>query len=189
MSVTLITGGARSGKSRFAAELATRTGGNVLFVATATAGDTEMVERIRRHRAERPAAWTTLEVSHNIGAALESRAGDFQAVIIDCLTLLTANLFGPNTGSNGEFIDAQKVEGDCSAEIDALLCYLKKSKAHFIIVTNEVGEGIVPLNRLSRIYRDVLGKMNQKVAREATTVYLMVAGIPLRVKPAPGEGR
>ena len=182
MSLTLITGGARSGKSRFAEELAIKSDGNILFVATATASDEEMGERIRRHRAGRPAAWTTLEASCNVAAVIEGEIQKFQTVIIDCLTLLTNNIFCRELDANGELIDAERAEIDCYSEIDALIACIKKSNAHFIIVTNEVGEGIVPANRLSRVYRDVLGKLNQKVAREADTVYLMVAGIPLAVK-------
>jgi adenosylcobinamide kinase/adenosylcobinamide-phosphate guanylyltransferase len=182
MSLTLITGGARSGKSSFAEELANKSGGNVLFVATATASDAEMAERIRRHRAGRPAAWTTLEVNCGLAAAFDGKIRDFQVVIIDCITLLTNNIFCRYINANDELSDAEQAEMDCHAEIDSLLAGIKKSNAHFIIVTNEVGEGIVPVNRLSRVYRDVLGKLNQKIAREADTVYLMVAGIPLTVK-------
>jgi len=182
LSLTIITGGARSGKSTFAEELAIKDGGNVLFVATATASDDEMSERIRRHRAGRPAGWMTLEASCNLAAALDGKVRDYQTVVIDCLTLLTNNIFCRYLNANGELIDAESAEMDCYAEIDALLACIKKSEAHFIIVTNEVGEGIVPVNRLSRVYRDVLGKLNQKIAREADTVYLMVAGIPLTVK-------
>jgi adenosylcobinamide kinase/adenosylcobinamide-phosphate guanylyltransferase len=182
MSLTLITGGARSGKSSFAEALAIKSGGNVLFVATATASDAEMAERIQRHRAGRPAAWTTLEASCNIGAAIEGGVQKFQTVVIDCLTLLTNNIFCRYLDANGELVDEERAEMECYAEIDELITCIEKNSAHFIIVTNEVGEGIVPANRLSRVYRDVLGKLNQKVAREAATVYLMVAGIPLTVK-------
>jgi adenosylcobinamide kinase / adenosylcobinamide-phosphate guanylyltransferase len=182
MTLTLITGGARSGKSTFAEELAKQSGGNVLFVATATASDAEMAERIRRHRAGRPTAWRTLEASCNLAAAIENAKSDARTIIIDCLTLLANNIFCRYLDAKGELIDAEKAEADCFAEIDSLLSSVKKSSAHFIIVTNEVGEGIVPANRLSRVYRDVLGKMNQRVAREADTVYLMVAGIPMTVK-------
>ncbi len=184
MSLTLITGGARSGKSRFAEELAIKNGGAVLFVATATAGDEEMAARIRKHRQNRPAGWTTLEASSNIAQAMAPDANRFDTVVIDCITLLINNIFGRHTSPNGELTNEVQIEKDCNAEIDALLAFISNSPAKFIIVTNELGEGIVPVNKLSRVYRDILGGMNQKIARQADSVYLMVCGIPLKIKPA-----
>jgi len=183
LSLTLITGGARSGKSRFAQELALTAGGKVLFVATGIAGDAEMAERIQKHRANRPAGWETLEASQNLAKAIGERSSGFQVVLIDCITLLLNNIFMRHLDGNRELIDEASAEKDCVAEIESLLGGIRKGNAHFIIVTNEVGEGIIPANKLSRVYRDILGKMNQKIAREADTVFLMVAGIPLQVKP------
>lgn len=182
MTLTLITGGARSGKSTFAEEMAKKSAGSVLFVATATASDTEMAERIKKHRAGRPGTWVTLETSSNIGAVIEGEIANYETIVIDCLTLLANNVFCRHLDASGELTDPERAEADCYSEINALLAVVRKSNARFIIVTNEVGEGIVPANRISRIYRDVLGKLNQKVAKEADTVYLMVAGIPLKVK-------
>lgn len=184
MSLTLITGGARSGKSRFAEELAAHNNGKVLFVATATAGDEEMAARIRKHRESRPSPWTTLEASSDIAVALSPKADGFNTVIIDCVTLLLNNILSRHTTANGELTDEAGLVRDSNIEIDALLAFIAKSRAGFIVVTNELGEGIVPANRLSRVYRDLLGIMNQKIARQADSVYLMVCGIPLRVKPA-----
>jgi adenosylcobinamide kinase / adenosylcobinamide-phosphate guanylyltransferase len=182
MSLTLITGGVRSGKSAFAAALANKVSETVLFVATATSGDAEMTERIKRHRAERPLTWTTLEVNRELTAALAKSACGFPVIIIECLTLLLNNICGGYTDGNGEITDGSGLTKECDREMETLLGYIRKSNAQFIVVTNEVGSGIVPVGALSRIYRDILGKMNQMVAGQADAVYLMVAGIPLRVK-------
>ncbi len=180
--IILITGGARSGKSRFAGTLADESGEPVVFVATATAGDDEMAARIAAHRRERPASWRTLELPLEVGKRLAPELGGAKTVIIDCLTLLLNNIFSRSLTPGGE-VDAEKVEKDADAELESLLACLKGRETVFIIVTNEVGEGLVPANRLSRLYRDLLGKMNQSLAREADAVYLMVAGLPLQVKP------
>ncbi len=169
----LILGGARSGKSRYAMALARQQGDRVLFVATATAGDAEMAERIARHRQERPAAWRTLEASCNIAEQLERQASDAVVVIIDCVTMLVSNILCCNT---------RQAETLVNTEIHRLLAYMAASRATFILVSNEVGLGLVPPNRAGRDYRDLLGRANQELARQADVVYLMVAGLPLMVK-------
>jgi len=171
----LILGGARSGKSDYAQKLASSLGGEVLFVATARALDEEMRERIEAHRKARPAAWRTLELARGLGSGIEKHAGDAGVVVIDCLTLLVSNLLGWG-GSPGV------VEKRVQREVNALLGCMDRIGAVFIVVSNEVGLGLVPDNPLGRTYRDVLGKANQAVAHRADEVYLMVAGIPVRVK-------
>jgi adenosylcobinamide kinase/adenosylcobinamide-phosphate guanylyltransferase len=174
----LLTGGARSGKSRWAQELAQKTGGAVLFVATAEAGDDEMESRIKTHKASRPKDWITLEVTTHIGGQIAKNIGKAKTVIIDCITLLTSNVFQ----QFDEKTDPSSVEKALTAEINELIDCMKNSKADFIIVTNEVGLGIVPADRVSRLYRDLLGKANQMLAKYADEVYLMVSGIPVAVK-------
>jgi len=174
----LLTGGARSGKSQLAQELAAKAGGTVLFVATAEPGDDEMVRRIEMHRRSRPKEWRTLEVTTNIGTQITKNIGSEKTVIIDCITLLVTNIlmeYDENT-------DAAAVERAVTEEINQLLNCVSRSRADFIIVTNEVGLGIVPGDRLSRLYRDLLGKANQILAQSVDEVYLLVAGIPLQVK-------
>lgn len=178
MKSILITGGARSGKSTYAQELALKSGPPVLFVATAEAGDADMVQRIKTHRKSRPAAWTTLEVTSGLGRRITENIGQAGTVIIDCITMLVNNIFQ----QYHETSDAGKIEKAVAAEIEELIKCIKHSDARFIIVTNEVGLGIVPADRISRIYRDLLGKANQMLARHADEVYLLVAGIPLAVK-------
>ena len=178
MKSILITGGARSGKSRLAQELALKSGGHVLFVATAEAGDAEMKRRIRAHRKLRPADWTTLEITSRIGSHITKNIGPAGTVIIDCITLLINNVFQ----QFDENADASRLEKAVASEIKELLDCIDRCRADFIIVTNEVGMGIIPGDRVSRLYRDLLGKANQMLAEHVDEVYLMVAGIPIMVK-------
>lgn len=181
---TLITGGARSGKSRYAQELAIRSGGSVLFVATAVAGDEEMRQRIEQHRRSRPPSWRTLEVTTGVGNEIIQGIGNAQLVIIDCITMLVNNIFGKYSDATGENIDASMVEDGVIAEINQLLECFNRTNASFIIVTNEVGLGLVPASRMSRLYRDLLGRANQLLAEGVDEVYLMVSGLPVTIKPA-----
>jgi adenosylcobinamide kinase/adenosylcobinamide-phosphate guanylyltransferase len=175
---TLIIGGARSGKSRLAQEMARKEGGPVLFVATAEAGDEDMKERIEKHRRNRPADWTTLEVTTRLGQHIAQNIGKARTVIIDCVTLLVNNVFQEHQ----ETTDAAWLEKAVLTEIEDLIKCIKRSDAHFIIVTNEVGLGIVPADRVSRLYRDFLGTANRRLAEAADEVIFMAAGIPVTIK-------
>lgn len=181
--LTFILGGARSGKSTYAQALARQTGGSVLYVATAQAGDDEMKARIEAHRAERPAHWRTLEASRNVGQAIRQalEGQPVDVVLLDCMTLLASNVLLelPETASEREASAA------LMAEVDALLACRSQFKAHWIIVSNEVGLGLVPPYPLGRIYRDALGRANQKLAAAATEALFMVAGRPLPIGHSP----
>jgi adenosylcobinamide kinase/adenosylcobinamide-phosphate guanylyltransferase len=181
--VILLLGGARSGKSHFAQEYARRSGEKVLYVATATAGDEDMRRRIEKHKQERPANWRTIEVVTNIGIQIEANVGDTTLIIIDCITLLVNNIFCRYEEKQFDMIDDAILEKEVVAEIQELQKCLKKVNASFLIVSNEVGLGLVPDNRMGRLYRDILGRANQMLAQTADEVFLLVAGIPLRVKP------
>jgi adenosylcobinamide kinase/adenosylcobinamide-phosphate guanylyltransferase len=183
--ITLLIGGAGSGKSRFAQELALKLGGEVLFVATATPGDEEMLKRITKHQKKRPPAWHTLEVTTGVGKKIAEKIGGARVVIVDCITLLVNNIFSQHSDQAGEPSDIPLIEKGLDAEIEELIGYTRQLEAHFIIVSNEVGLGLVPPNRLGRLYRDLLAKANQKLAEAADEVYLMVAGIGVPIKPAP----
>ncbi len=178
-NITFVVGGARSGKSSYAERLALQNGGSVLYVATAQAGDAEMEARIQAHRARRPATWRTLEAPLKVGAAvcqaLEQEPAD--VVLLDCLTLLASNVILrlPETAVESEAIQT------LLEEVDALLACMEKSNARWIIVSNEVGMGLVPPYPLGRVYRDALGRANQKLAAAAEEVVFMVAGCPLRL--------
>ncbi len=188
MKNILIIGGARSGKSRFAQELALRSGKLVLFVATAVAGDEEMRQRIEEHRRTRPLAWRTLEVTTHVGNEIAQKIGEAQVVIVDCITLLVNNIFSQYADQTGEHIDALLAEKEVTREISELVEAINRLAASFIMVTNEVGTGLVPANKIGRLYRDLLGKANQLLAKQADEVYLMVAGLPVPIKPAKYSG-
>jgi adenosylcobinamide kinase/adenosylcobinamide-phosphate guanylyltransferase len=177
----LILGGARSGKSRLAVEMARKRGGDVLFVATAEARDGEMQQRVAAHRQARPSRWKTLEVSTHAGDRIVRHIGKAQTVIIDCITLLVNNVFE----RHDEKADASRLEKAVEAEIKDLLDCIDRSEALFIIVSNEVGLGIIPADSVSRLYRDLLGRANQMLAAHADEVYLLVAGIPVAIKKPP----
>ena len=170
-----ILGGARSGKSCYAQELAGKLGTRVLFVATGEALDEEMQARIDEHRKARPGSWRTLEIATGIGKQIEKQIGDAGVVIMDCLTLLVSNLLGDK-------LDYPTAEKRVMVEMKQLVACINRLDASFIIVSNEVGMGLVPETRLGRLYRDLLGKANQLIAQHASEVYSMVAGIPIRVK-------
>ncbi len=178
MKTILILGGARSGKSRLAVAMAQKRGGGVLFVATAEARDAEMSRRIAAHRRVRPAGWKTLEVQTNIGKAIRQNIGAAQTVIIDCVTLLVNNIFE----KLGEKAGAARIEKAVEAEVNELFDCIDGSGAQFIIVSNEVGLGIIPADSMSRLYRDALGRANQMLAARADEVYLLVAGLPVAIK-------
>jgi adenosylcobinamide kinase / adenosylcobinamide-phosphate guanylyltransferase len=178
----LLLGGARSGKSSYAESLAKISGEKVLFVATAEAGDEDMRQRIQKHREARPSDWRTLEATSHIGSRIERDIDEEKMVIIDCITMLVSNIFCSLDTAKFNKIQDSELEKRVAAEIKELQGCLQKTDASFIIVSNEVGLSLVPDNRLGRIYRDMLGKANQMLAQSADEVYLMVAGIPLRVK-------
>jgi adenosylcobinamide kinase / adenosylcobinamide-phosphate guanylyltransferase len=171
----LLLGGARSGKSYYARQLAGELGSKVLFVATGEGLDEEMQARIAEHRKDRPKNWKTLEIPTGIGKGVEKQIGDAEVVVIDCITLLISNLL------RGE-PDYPEAEKRVIAEINELIAVIDKLNASFVIVSNEVGMGLVPENKLGRIYRDLLGKANQLLAGHAIEVYLMVACLPVQVK-------
>jgi adenosylcobinamide kinase/adenosylcobinamide-phosphate guanylyltransferase len=172
-TLTLLTGGSRSGKSTHAITLATAdaTASRRYFIATAEALDDEMRLRIAHHQATRPAEFTTVEEPLDLQTAIADLAVRADVVVLDCLTLWISNLMGK--GLNDEQI---------LAEADALAAALRRTQFDVIVVTDEVGWGIVPDNPVARRFRDLLGWTNQKVAQVADRVMLMVAGYPLRLK-------
>ncbi len=174
--LSLILGGARSGKSVFALGLAEKAGERVVFAATAEAGDEEMHARIERHRRERPDQWRTLEARIEVGKAIRREVGDAEAVVVDCVGFLVANVMG----EVGE--DASAVEERVGREIDDLLSAFADGVASFIVVSNEVGMGVVPAYASGRVFRDALGRANQRLAWAADRVYWMLAGLPVEVK-------
>ncbi len=170
--VIFVTGGARSGKSHFAQCLANDLKGNKVFVATAEPLDEEMKARIESHQRERPSGWDTLEEAKQLSMALNNCDGKYEVILIDCLTIWISNLLVNNSFSEQEIVNELKILIDSCKTINATV----------IIVSNEVGSGIVPDNKISRIFRDITGKANQEIAHIADEVYLVVAGISLAIK-------
>lgn len=182
--IIFITGGARSGKSSFALQEAEKIAGKKLFIATAQPLDAEMTARIQMHRKERGQDWDTAEVPLEIGETLKNQGACYHAILVDCLTLWLFNVMEGH---------AETAAGDtkAAAAIDALTDDLKDIQQSpqrlndldaIFIVSNEVGMGIVPDNRMARLFRDMAGRLNQKIAQTADDVYLMVSGLPLQVK-------
>ncbi len=177
--LTFIIGGARSGKSAFAIKLAKKHK-HVCYVATADSGqssqidDSEMLERIQKHRKNRPADWETVEAPLGLDRAVSNLNGTFDVVLIDCITLYVTNMLlcGSKEAEDEYIIDA----------INKLCIVCEKIPSHVIIVSNEVGYGIVPDNAISRRFRDIAGYANQIVAKEADNVYLVTAGIETKIK-------
>jgi adenosylcobinamide kinase/adenosylcobinamide-phosphate guanylyltransferase len=178
--MTFVLGGARSGKSTYAEKLALAYGGRVTYIATAEALDDEMATRIENHKKSRPEEWETREIPHNLAEVLKKNPIDSDVVLLDCLTLLVSNLLLKHS-SEGEDIDEEAVYVDGMSEIEGLLTIIEESRAEWIIVSNEVGLGLVPPYPLGRVYRDLLGSLNQRVAAKADEVYWMAAGIPVPI--------
>jgi adenosylcobinamide kinase/adenosylcobinamide-phosphate guanylyltransferase len=164
----LVTGGARSGKSRFALERAASFGLPLVFVATGAAGDDEMAARIARHRSERGPEWRTIEEPRDLARVIGCEDG--QAIVVDCVTLWISNLMGDSP------------DADVEPALDDLLSALRGRRSAVVLVTNEVGAGIVPGTPIARAYRDAVGVANQRIAAAADEVHLLVAGQPLRIK-------
>ncbi len=177
MRLEVVTGGARSGKSRWAQARALALGGeDVTVVATATAGDEEMARRIARHRAERRATWTTIEAPREAGRAVGRARTD--VVVLDCLTVLLGNTIDAATTARGE--DAALAA--MAAEVDGLLSAVRARDGTLIVVTNETGLGVHPPTEIGRWFRDGLGIANQRLAAAADQFVLLVAGLELRFK-------
>lgn len=184
--LVLILGGARSGKSTFAEQLGRKSGRSVAFIATATESDEDMKARIALHRASRPVSWTTIEEPLDLAEAIQQAAQVADVLLLDCMTLWLANWIGQQRELDFEHDASASTRLNESAlrAVDRLLAAfasLGEDKT-LVIVSNEVGLGIVPLYAVSRAYRDVLGRVNQRLAQHADRVYLMIAGLGVDIK-------
>jgi adenosylcobinamide kinase/adenosylcobinamide-phosphate guanylyltransferase len=177
-TITLVLGGARSGKSRWAQELAARFP-RVVFVATAEGRDAEMRRKIARHRRERLPTWKTVEAPVRLPEIIRSESTNADVLIVDCCTLYVSNVMRLARGA----------EERNRVHIRELCDAIQSSTASVIAVSNEVGSGIVPAVRSARVYREMLGQLNQEIAAIADNVVLMVAGLPLQLKGSPRPAR
>ena len=175
----LISGGVRSGKSRFAEGLALRLGGRVIYLATATAGDAEMAERIARHQARRPQDWMTVEEPLHPEEVIRNYSKGY-TILLDCLTLFLSNLYFELQPGAAESELSQLV----LERFTELAQAVAVSRANLVLVTNEVGWGIVPMDALSRRFRDEQGRLNQRVAAAADLAVAVICGLPMALKGA-----
>jgi len=168
--LTLVTGGAASGKSSHALKLASQCGERILFVATCVPRDDEMRNKVARHKAQRPASWTTVEATRRLADAFQA---DFDGAVVDCLTLLVSQLLIEDVA-----------DAEILGEIRGLCVAARQAAYPAVLVTNEVGQGVVPEHPLGRRFRELAGRSNQLAASMADDVELVVCGIPMRIKHA-----
>ena len=183
--MVLILGGARSGKSSLAERMAKRSGPQVTFIATAQPLDEEMRQRIEAHKSARPREWRTVEEPLDLATVVEAAIGDSEMVLVDCITVWVSNhicqIIAPKSSSNWHH-EVEALGDRLRDQVARLVAISRSSGATLLLVSNEVGLGLVPENPLGRAYRDLLGAINRQLAAEAGKVLLMVAGLPLDVK-------
>ena len=176
--IVLITGGARSGKSQFAEQYLQACPGRHGYIATAQVLDDEMADRVDRHRSRRPASWQTFEVPSGLGNQIDHILQQTDNILLDCLTLYFSNFLLQRDGD-----DFSHILKEAENEWDGVLRAVRQSRdGVFVVVTNELGSGIVPMAKVSRQYRDLIGFLNQHTAAEADEVYLSVCGITMEIK-------
>lgn len=175
-SLTLVGGGVRCGKSAFALRRASSLGSRRVFIATAQALDAEMCERIAAHKQERGTQFTTVEEPLDLPEALQAHAEGADVIVVDCLTLWLSNL-----------LLADRSPEQVAARVEQLARVLRSRRSHVLLVTNEVGMGLVPDNALGRLFRDCAGRAHQRLATESDEIYVGVLGCLLRLKPGPVE--
>lgn len=175
--IILVTGGARSGKSAFAERYAAALPGRHAYVATARIFDEEMAQRIAIHRKRRPSSWQTWEIPQDLPEMMERLCQSSDVVLVDCLTLYFSNYLFAHDGEDDEAV----IDG-ALAELQVVLAAFRQASVTAVLVTNELGCGIVPMEHVSRLYRDLMGKINQAAAAEADEVYLSVCGITTELK-------
>ncbi len=179
----LITGGARSGKSRHGERLVQGMAERVLYIATSMIFDDEMAERIKHHQLSRPAHWRTVEAWRDVPAVITPQNDPQEAILLECITTLISNLLFDFVGDTPEESwDYVAIEAHIDAHITQLLAACAACPSPVVLVTNEVGMGIVPENRLARHFRDIAGRVNQRLAEQAEQVWLVVSGIGVKIK-------
>ncbi len=182
--IILVTGGARSGKSNYAESLCKNQNNNTAYIATSIPFDKEMEDRVKKHQDSRPGEWKTYEIYKDIYEIVKDLDKNHKTVILDCVTLLVNNLmftFDIDI-DNSTQEEVNELENYIKEQVKLLLNEIRKTNLYFVIVTNELGMGVVPGNRLSRIYSDIVGRINQQISKESDEVYFVVSGIPMKIK-------
>ena len=180
--IILCSGGARSGKSEFAERLALATAGRKAYVATGQAFDEEMIDRIKKHQERRGEIWNNFEVPLHLAKGWQNISQTADVILIDCLTMFTTNHMMAHGSIQGQQ-DANQLEATVLAELETLLAAIKSCEGKTVIfVTNEIGLGIVPDNKLARYFRDIAGRVNRTVATAADKLYLTISGVTIELK-------
>ena len=182
--LVVVTGGARSGKSTFAEKIAKDCNCDVVYIATSIPFDDEMRARIKKHIEQRPADWKTIEAYKDLDKHLAGEKDEHVVYLLDCITIMVTNLMLESSidWDNASNSECDYIEAQIKLEMEKLLKVVNEKDTTFILVTNEVGMGIVPENKISRIFRDIAGRVNQMLAQAADEVYLCVSGIPVKIK-------
>ena len=183
--ILFVTGGSRSGKSLFAEEQAKSISDKVVYIATSIPFDDEMQDRVKKHRAQRPSSWVTLEQYFDIHKVIGEMRPGADCILLDCVTIMVSNIMFSENRSDWQDIkpeEADRIQDQVLEQVELLMQALKTHDMNAVIVSNELGMGIVPDNRLSRVFRDIAGKVNQKVAAHADEAWMVVSGLPLKLK-------
>lgn len=182
--IILVTGGARSGKSSFAESLCINRNNSTAYIATSIPFDDEMKDRVKKHKESRPQNWRTYEIYKDIYSIIDNISKEHETVILDCVTLLVNNLMFTYGIEIDEATseDINKLEDYIKKQVNKLLNEVEKTNLYFVVVTNELGMGVVPANKLSRVYSDIVGRINQQISSRSDEVYFIVSGIPMKVK-------
>jgi adenosylcobinamide kinase/adenosylcobinamide-phosphate guanylyltransferase len=182
--IVLVTGGARSGKSTYAENYVAQMGSAICYIATAIPFDDGMKERIKLHRAQRPRDWETVEKYEGLSELFMQQQGKYHAYLLDCLTLMVTNLMFKDMPDFDTLVTERlaTMESMIYKEVDEMVEAIRESGSSVVMVTNEVGMGIVPENAIARLYRDIAGRVNQRIGHAADEVYLVVCGQALKIK-------
>lgn len=180
----LVTGGARSGKSTYAEKLVKEHGNEVMYIATSIPFDDEMKDRVRKHRERRPDNWHTFEGYSDLKKVYDNH-DSFQVILLDCVTVMITNLLFEKAGEDFDSLDSNKIniiEKNIMDEVEDFISAVKRNPETAVLVTNELGSGIVPEYKSGRVFRDIAGRVNQYIASMADEVYIAISGIPLKLK-------
>lgn len=182
--VILVTGGARSGKSSFAEQLCKDRNNNTAYIATSIPFDDEMKDRVKKHKESRPQNWKTYEIYKDIYSIIEDISKSHETVILDCVTLLVNNLMFTHDIDieNATQDEINELEKYIKEQVNKLIEEIRKTELYFVAVTNELGMAVVPANKLSRVYTDIVGRINQQIATQSDEVYFVVSSIPMKIK-------